>query len=94
MNDEPLGDFELICDSRTSLAFLPTDESPASGGGVERSCPYELARHTMHGAIKQQRFKVMRISTWKRGQETINDMWRGILEDGRPARQERPFIDR
>jgi hypothetical protein len=60
MNAEPLGDLELICESSASRAFLPSNQGfGRSGGGVARSCAYELEANTMHSAIKQQWIKVM-----------------------------------
>src|SRR6185437_1912763 len=85
MNEEPLGDLELICESSASRAFLLSDEGCGpSGGGVARSCAYEPAANMMHKAIRQQRIKVMKFRPGKRVQETINDNSLGMASRHSP----------
>ena len=68
MNEEPLGDFELICESRARRAFLPSSDRLAmefcSRGMIRRmcgrSCANELAASTISRAIRQHGSTVMK----------------------------------
>jgi hypothetical protein len=56
MNDEPLGDFELTCESRERRAFRPSKE-----GGTALSWAQALAASAMEHASRQRRDRIIEI---------------------------------